>query len=115
MGEFPHSGPDRLEEVQGDDLVKIPKNLKVGDKIILFEVYSAIRCEYSKLTVKEVRRSGTRTVTYRIDGYVLGTGRASIPPSLRMPCNGVVYSDADYTAVQVIRGKPRVKKQEVKA
>ena len=93
--------------------MKIPKNLKVGDKVILFEVYSAIHCEYSKLTVKEIRRSGTGTVIYRVDGYVLGTGRAPIPPSFRMPCNGVVYSDTDYTAVQVIRKK--LKRPEVGA
>ena len=92
--------------------MKIPKNLKVGDKIILFEVYSAVHCTYSKLTVKERRRSGTGTVVYHIDGYVLGTGRASIPPSFRAPRNGVVYSDTDYAAVQVIRKKPKRPKVE---
>ena len=90
--------------------MKITKNLKVGDKVILFEVYSAIHCEYSKLTVKEIRRSGTGTVIYRVDGYVLGTGHASIPPTVRMPCSGVVYSDADYADVQVIRKKLEVPK-----
>lgn len=76
----------------------IPKNLEIGDKLILLDATPDGVTDYSRLTVK-ARRDKT---TYQIEGHVI-----QINPKkgtvAKIPCNGVVYTDSNYLDVHVIR------------
>ena len=88
---------------------KIPKNLKAGDKVTTFVAFSDGSSEYSKFKVVEKRHSSNpdnHNITYKIDGFMIEvTGGKDQPRVLKLPCNGVVYSETEYLDVQVIRKK----------
>jgi len=76
----------------------IPKNLEIGDKLILLDATPDGVTEYSRLTVKD-RRDKT---IYKIEGYVIQIDQKKGTVA-KIPCNGVVYTDSDYLDVHVIR------------
>jgi hypothetical protein len=106
--------PLGYESECGGAAMRIPKNLNVGDKVILFNISSVISCEYSRLTVRERRRSDNGGIFYRVEGFLIHMGTPD-PHTIKIPCNGVVYTQTEYLDVQVIRKKQKRPEVEVSA
>lgn len=107
--------PERRSMSANLKLKHLPKNLNVGDKVTTFIAFYDGSSEYSKFKVTEKRHSDNpdnHNITYKIDGFQIKiTGGTFLLSVLRLPCNGVVYTDTDYLDVQVIRKR----KQKVEA
>lgn len=93
----------------------IPKNLNCGDIIIHMSVNDFLKgriIEYSKLKVRRriPSMSNEKNVTYEIRGYskIWEYDREVI----KIPCDGVVYSSAEYDEVQIIRKEHKAGKKE---
>lgn len=81
----------------------IPKNLRKGDKVVIFDVHRDHSVWYSRLTIKDrIDRLANGTVTYRISGFMLQ--KDPDRPLMRHPCNGVISSGDGYDDVMIVGG-----------